>query len=86
MLKNIFLTCYLVLFLVPFLFPGVSSAVPEGINLTWPGGAGGPVTFDGTVHAKRGLQKGLRHGCQLQALPPDQEIILPEAGEAVRAQ
>jgi len=54
MSKSLISTCYLVLSLVLFLLPGVSSAVPEGINLTWPGGPG-PVTFDGTVHAKRGL-------------------------------
>ena len=35
-----------------FLFPAVSSAVPEGVNLTWPGGGAGKVTFDGTKHAK----------------------------------
>ena len=35
-----------------FLFPAVSAAVPEGINLTWPGGGAGKVTFSGTKHAK----------------------------------
>jgi c(7)-type cytochrome triheme protein len=55
MTKNFIRTCYFVLPLLLFLTPALSSAVPEGINLTWPGGAGGPVTFDGTVHAKRGL-------------------------------
>jgi len=35
-----------------FLFPAVSSAVPEGVNLTWPGGGAGKVTFNGTKHAK----------------------------------
>jgi c(7)-type cytochrome triheme protein len=37
-----------------FLFPAASSAVPEGINLTWPGGGAGKVTFNGTTHAKKG--------------------------------
>jgi c(7)-type cytochrome triheme protein len=48
-------TCSFVLFLLLLLTPALSSAVPEGINLTWPGGSAGTVTFDGTVHAKRGL-------------------------------
>jgi len=40
------------LFLAIFLFPAVSSAVPEGVILTWPGGGAGKVAFDGTKHAK----------------------------------
>ena len=55
MSKSVICTCYFVLPLLLLLTPALSSAVPEGINLTWPGGAGGLVTFDGTVHAKRGL-------------------------------
>jgi c(7)-type cytochrome triheme protein len=46
---------YLVFSLVLFLFPAVSSAVPEGLILTFPGGTAGPVTFDGTTHAKKRL-------------------------------
>ncbi len=38
------------------LAPVTISAVPEGIVLTWPDGATGTVFFDGTVHAKKGLQ------------------------------
>ncbi|MEK6743039.1 MAG: c(7)-type cytochrome triheme domain-containing protein [Nitrospirota bacterium] len=41
-----------ILFLAFFLFPAVSSAVPDGVTLTWPGGGAGKVTFDGTKHAK----------------------------------
>jgi c(7)-type cytochrome triheme protein len=41
-----------VLFLALLLFPAASSAVPEGVSLTWPGGGAGKVTFDGTKHAK----------------------------------
>ena len=33
-----------------------SSAVPEGLTLTWPGNGAGKVIFDGTIHAKKGLQ------------------------------
>jgi c(7)-type cytochrome triheme protein len=55
MTKNFICTCCFVLPLLLLLTPALSSAVPEGINLTWPGGAGGPVMFDGTAHAKRGL-------------------------------
>ena len=50
-----YLSNAVVLFLALFLFPAVSAAVPEGINLTWPGGGAGKVTFDGTKHAKKGL-------------------------------
>jgi c(7)-type cytochrome triheme protein len=39
--------------------PATSPAVPEGIILTWPGGGTGTVSFDGTLHAKKGL------GCEL---------------------
>ncbi len=35
--------------------PVPSSAVPEGIVLTWPDGNTGTVIFDGTVHAKKGI-------------------------------
>jgi c(7)-type cytochrome triheme protein len=44
---------------VLFLAPAPSAAVPEGIVLTWPGGTAGMVSFDGTVHARKGL------GCEL---------------------
>ena len=37
------------------LLPALSSAVPEGLSLTWSGGGAGTVVFDGTVHAKKGL-------------------------------
>lgn len=36
--------------------PVPSPAVPEGIVLTWPGGDAGIASFDGTIHAKKGLQ------------------------------
>ena len=51
MSKHLFNAVILILAL--FLFPAVSSAVPEGVNLTWPGGGAGKVTFDGTKHAKK---------------------------------
>jgi c(7)-type cytochrome triheme protein len=37
------------------------SAVPEGLTLTFPGGAGGPVTFDGTKHAEKGFHCDVCH-------------------------
>ncbi len=37
------------------LAPSGSLAVPEGIKLTWPGGGEGMVVFDGTAHARKGL-------------------------------
>lgn len=51
MSKHLFGT--VMLFMALFLLPAASSAVPEGINLTWPGGGAGKVTFDGTKHAKK---------------------------------
>ena len=54
MLRHTFTT--LILSLMLSLLPAVASAVPEGIILTWPGGGAGKVTFDGTKHAKKGLQ------------------------------
>ncbi len=38
------------------LAPPSSFAVPEGLTLTWHGGTAGHVLFDGTIHAKKGLQ------------------------------
>jgi c(7)-type cytochrome triheme protein len=46
----------LILSATAILVPTLSSAVPEGIVLTWPDGSTGTVYFDGTVHAKKGLQ------------------------------
>ncbi len=45
----------LIVFQALLFAPVPSSAVPEGIILTWPGGDAGMVSFDGTVHAKKGL-------------------------------
>lgn len=53
---NIRMFPVMALSLALFLVPLAASAVPEGIVLTWPGGAQGQVHFDGTLHAKRGLQ------------------------------
>ena len=46
----------LFLFFAVALFPAVSPAVPEGVVLKWAGGGEGAVQFDGTLHAKKGLQ------------------------------
>jgi c(7)-type cytochrome triheme protein len=40
---------------VLLVLPVPAAAVPEGVVLNWPGGGAGAVTFDGTVHAKKGL-------------------------------
>jgi c(7)-type cytochrome triheme protein len=42
-------------------FPGAAPAVPDGLMLTFPGGAGGPVTFDGTKHAQKGFSCDVCH-------------------------
>jgi c(7)-type cytochrome triheme protein len=47
--------CSFILPLLLLLIPVLSSAVPEGLTLTFPGGSGGPVIFDGSTHAKRGI-------------------------------
>ena len=44
-----------IIFAVFLFVPRMSPAVPEGIVLTWPDGSTGPVSFDGTLHAKKGL-------------------------------
>jgi c(7)-type cytochrome triheme protein len=51
----------LALFAALTLCPAVSPAVPEGVVLTWPGGGEGTVQFDGTVHAKKGLNCDVCH-------------------------
>lgn len=43
------------------LSPVAALAVPEGLTLTYPGGAGGPVTFDGTKHAQKGFHCDVCH-------------------------
>jgi len=45
----------LVLSLALILAPAVAPAVPDGLTLTLPGGAGGPVTFDGSKHEGKGM-------------------------------
>lgn len=55
MSKNLICICYGILPLLLLLTPVLSSAVPEGLILTFPGGTAGPVTFDGTTHAKKRL-------------------------------
>ena len=47
--------------LVFVLYPPAASAVPDGLTLTFPGGAGGPVVFDGTKHANKGLHCDVCH-------------------------
>ena len=44
------LTQTLILTLAIILFPIIAPAIPEGLMLTFPGGAAGTVTFDGTKH------------------------------------
>jgi c(7)-type cytochrome triheme protein len=51
----------LALFVVATLYPAMAPAVPEGVVLKWPGGGEGAVQFDGTVHAKKGLQCDVCH-------------------------
>jgi hypothetical protein len=55
MSKNLICISYFILPLLLLLTPVLSSAVPEGLILTFPGGTAGPVTFDGTTHAKKRL-------------------------------
>jgi len=68
-----------ILFLAVFLFPAVSSAVPEGINLTWPGGGAGKVTFDGTKHAKKGYHCETCHISGLFQTKKNADIMTMEA-------
>ena len=69
----------IVLFPALFLFPAVSSAVPEGINLTWPGGGAGKVTFDGTKHAKKGYHCETCHIAGLFQTKKNADIMTMEA-------
>jgi len=41
---------------VVLLMTAGASAVPPGLQLTWPAKTAGTVVFDGTVHANKGLQ------------------------------
>jgi c(7)-type cytochrome triheme protein len=50
-----FLPVVLPVIVLLFLLPALSLAVPEGLTLTWTGGGAGAVVFDGTIHAKKGL-------------------------------
>lgn len=47
--------------LVFILAPAPAPAIPEGLTLTFPGGAGGPVVFDGTKHAAKGFSCDVCH-------------------------
>ena len=49
----------LLVVLVLVLAPGSVPAVPDGLTLTFPGGAGGPVTFEGSKHDGKGI------GCEV---------------------
>ena len=51
----------LTILLTIILFPVIAPAIPDGLTLTFPGGAGGPVTFDGTKHANKGLHCEVCH-------------------------
>lgn len=51
----------LVLSLALILFPAVAPAVPDGLTLTFPGGAGGPVIFDGSKHEGKGMHCDVCH-------------------------
>ena len=77
MYKHLFNAAIFVLAL--FLFPAVSSAVPEGINLTWPGGGAGKVTFDGTKHAKKGYHCETCHIAGLFQTKKNADIMTMEA-------
>ena len=68
-----------ILFLALFLFPAVSSAVPEGIILTWPGGGAGKVSFDGSKHAKKGYQCEACHISGLFQTKKDADRMTMEA-------
>lgn len=52
---------YFVLPLLLVLVPVLSLAIPEGLVLKFSGGAGGPVTFDGTTHAQKGFTCDVCH-------------------------
>lgn len=67
------------LFLTFLLLPTVSSAVPEGINLTWPGGGAGKVTFDGTKHAKKEYRCETCHIAGLFQTKKNADIMTMEA-------
>lgn len=82
MSKNGIYTCYVVIPLLLLLTPALSLAVPEGIILTWPGGAGGAVTFDGTVHAKKGLHCDACHTAGLFQTKKDADKMTMAAMKA----
>jgi c(7)-type cytochrome triheme protein len=65
--------------LMLFLFPAVSSAVPEGIILTWPGGGAGKVSFDGTKHAKKDYHCETCHIAGLFQTKKNADVMTMEA-------
>jgi c(7)-type cytochrome triheme protein len=68
-----------ILFLTLSLFPAVASAVPDGVNLTWPGGGAGKVTFDGTLHAKKGYQCDACHIAGLFQTKKNADVMTMDA-------
>lgn len=69
----------IILFLVFFLFPAASSAVPDGLTLTWPGGGTGKVTFDGTKHAEKGYQCDACHVSGMFQTKKNADVMTMEA-------
>jgi len=69
----------IILFLAFILYPAVSLAVPEGVNLTWPGGGAGKVTFDGTKHAKKGYKCETCHIAGLFQTKKNADIMTMDA-------
>lgn len=43
------------------LAPAGAQAVPDGLTLTFPGGAGGPVIFEGSKHEGKGMPCDVCH-------------------------
>jgi len=68
-----------ILFLSLVLFPAVSSAVPEGVTLTWPGGGAGKVAFDGTKHAKKDYHCETCHIAGLFKTKKNADVMTMEA-------
>lgn len=51
------LACALAFLLVP----SAVWSIPDGLVLNFPGGSAGPVTFDGTLHSKKGFSCDVCH-------------------------
>ena len=51
----------LIIILAVVLIPVVAPAIPDGLTLTFPGGTGGPVLFDGSKHDGKGIHCDVCH-------------------------